>query len=792
MGNTCASVHVLWRGDVADAAKAISRAFAKLGYERTKTAPAEGAKHVIVFARPGERYVSIYDSANADIDSGELKAAALAASKALKSAAVFTSLYDSDRYEFVIFNNGRQVDYLMSDADTYDRPLKRVSDKSRAAQWTKVFTRPVTSEQIAQAASRGGAFAETALAELAELVELAADRPQKHYRDFAAEPEHVAAAFHLRKAATTPVVESGRVSVRNYYDPDNSRKLLVYPAGWPMPLDDEGLLTWLMISEGAGFTSTSVTVEVSGPEGLTIAKGIANGANFHHGQIVGGYELAKGATAEAAQAYLDSKRFLLTPVEPTTGEWRRYHAECPNLRVPAMTPDRTTQILVILQLHLVAAREGEWEVKVTLRPWSEENAAHPLPRARVAAVNVRWLPVVSGLNPRAPYDTADIAEDPPPDAALDFLISQLRDPRRSALPRDQARAELRGEQTRGRERNHKLWLQDLGYSQSRARKERGLEHPAIASNVAILRDEGQATIDACRSFLEDWLRPVATRKGEVRVHAERQMSEAFNVGKTKKTWSTAAFLDDKAYGKLFDAANEYQSIRVDFVPEGGEFPIAGIGLSLSLRQRRGASSRDSDAERARSDFDQAMMASTLAKMRGRKVGDVTVGPTCHAFNWVIAHDACYRALDTSADAMQAKLDAFAAGRPPLQAWHGQATWIPKFDLAGGYESTIYEDVSVLNFFRGVLVEQAFGLKEWRMSAQWCGNVLRMVTPHIWLCRDLIDQVDKAALERVADVSEINGSYRIAKRLGCTLDDLELALLEILPIESVRIKRPRGT
>ena len=88
MGNTCASVHILWRGDVADAAKAISRAFAKLGYERTKTAPAEGAKHVIVFARPGERYVSIYDSANADIDSGELKAAALAASKALKSAAV--------------------------------------------------------------------------------------------------------------------------------------------------------------------------------------------------------------------------------------------------------------------------------------------------------------------------------------------------------------------------------------------------------------------------------------------------------------------------------------------------------------------------------------------------------------------------------------------------------------------------------------------------------------------------------------------------------------------------------
>jgi hypothetical protein len=676
MGSTCASAHILWRGGAADAAKAISRAVAKQGYERTKTASAEGEKHVIVLARPGEPYVSIYDSANADIDSGELKAASLATSKALKTAAVFTSLYDSDRYEFVIFNNGRQVDCLMSDADTYDGPLKRLSGKSRAAQWTKVFARPVTSEQIEQAASRGGAFAETTLAELSGLVGLSADRPQRHYRDFEAEPRLVTAAFHFRKAATAPVVESGRVLLRNYYDPDNSRKLLVYPAAWPMPLDEEGYLTWLMLSEGAGFMGASVTVEVSGPEGLTIAKGIANGANFHNGQIVGGYELAKGATAEEAQAHLDSKRFALTPTEPKAEGWHSFRAQCPNLRVPAMTADRTTQILVVLQLHLVASREGQWEVKVTLRPSSEEGDAHPLSCARVAAVDPSWLPVVSGLNPKAPYDTTDIAEDPPPDAALDFLISQFMDPRRLALPRDQARAELRGEQARARERNYKLWLHDLGHSQSRARRERGLEHPAIASNVAILRDEGQATIDACRSFLEDWLRPLATRKGEVRVHAERQMTEAFHVGKTKKTWSTAAFLGDKAYAKLFDAANEYQSVRVDFVPDGEEFPVAGIGLSSSLRQRRAAARQGGDAEGARSLYDKATIASTLARMRGRKVADVTMGPTWHACNWVIAHETCYRALDTSAEAMKAALDAFAARCSPLQAWHGQATWIP--------------------------------------------------------------------------------------------------------------------
>jgi hypothetical protein len=74
----------------------------------------------------------------------------------------------------------------------------------------------------------------------------------------------------------------------------------------------------------------------------------------------------------------------------------------------------------------------------------------------------------------------------------------------------------------------------------------------------------------------------------------------------------------------------------------------------------------------------------------------------------------------------------------------------------------------------------------KMSAQWCGNVLRMVTPHLWLCRNLIDQVNRAALERVAQVSETNGVHRIALRPGCALDELELALLPILPVESARI------
>ena len=75
-----------------------------------------------------------------------------------------------------------------------------------------------------------------------------------------------------------------------------------------------------------------------------------------------------------------------------------------------------------------------------------------------------------------------------------------------------------------------------------------------------------------------------------------------------------------------------------------------------------------------------------------------------------------------------------------------------------------------------------------MSLQWCRNVLRMVTPHMWACRTLIEQVDRAALERVAHVTETNDAFKISLNEGQPLDDLELALLPILPVESVRVQK----
>ena len=62
----------------------------------------------------------------------------------------------------------------------------------------------------------------------------------------------------------------------------------------------------------------------------------------------------------------------------------------------------------------------------------------------------------------------------------------------------------------------------------------------------------------------------------------------------------------------------------------------------------------------------------------------------------------------------------------------------------------------------------------------------MVAPHLWLCPDLMAPLDRTTLERVAMVSEIGCSTRLEKRPDCAMDDFELALLPILPIESTRL------
>jgi hypothetical protein len=737
MGNTCASVHIAWRGKADDAARAISRCYSKLGYERVKK-PAGGGKHVVLLAQAGQSYVSVYDSDNAQLDSGELKDLALVASKALRAPAVFTSLYDSDTYEFIVFFNGRQIDLLMTDAENYDGPLKRLSDKARPAKWSSIFSRVLSAEQINAAATPQTVFADNIIAGLSVLIGLRHGQPQMNYRDFLDEPEEITAQFYFKKKpkaisdAQATDLPAGEIKLRDYFDTEQSFLQSVYPASFPIPVGHGCGARWLVLSQGTGFSGGTASIRVSGPDTLTLSKAIIAGCKFHNGQIVGKLETyPKIVTAEDAAAFAETQKFNLIPVDSSSAETREYRGEFSNLIVPSMTPERTTQILLLIGLDLQAQTAGEWEINFAIQPGTHGEVRHNLPPVRIAALEQAWLPVLSGLNPKTSYDKSNLSP------------------------------------------NH---LRELDYNQSKIPLRRRLDQPSITSTVAILNDEGQPTLDACKTWLEGWLRPLADqREGEIHIRAEKQMTESAYVGKTKKNLPVSDFLGDKLWGKLFDQAGNYQTVLVDFVPKDGDHPVAGIGLQHSMNEH---------GQRYKEQTEKHLVE-TLTTMRGRPFSPLAPGGTWHVFKWIINHEDCYKYLETSATEMEQQLDSFATQRVPLQAWNNQCTWIPVFDSADSFERTLYEESSTLNWFRGIL-NNDIGLNSDKMTAQWCANVLRMVAPKMWLCRNLIDQLDKAALEQVAEVSETNGVYKVALRPGCTLDALELALLPILPVESARI------
>ena len=409
MGNTCASIHIAWRGNVDDAAKAISRSYGKLGYERVKKAPAEGGKHVVVLARAGQSYVSVYDSDNAKLDSGELKDLALAASKALKTAAVFTSLYDSDTYEFIVFANGRQVDLLMTDAESYDGPMKALSDKLRAAKWSSLFGRTLSIDQIKQTVTKQTAFADGIIAGLSELIGLRDGQPQMNYQDFLDEEEEITAQFYFKKKPKALAdIPAGEIRLANGFDPDDTPMLFVYPASWPIPVGKPKNVKWMILSQGAGFSGGTATIRVSGPDGLVLSKGAMRGFKFHNGQIVGDLETRPTDKDHVKDYY----GFEVRPAASASSGSRLYTAEFPNLSIPPMTAGRTTQILILFVLYeLQPQTAGEWEINVSIQPGVQTEYQHNLPPLRIAAVEQGWLPVVSGLNPKTTYDKSNLSRD---------------------------------------------------------------------------------------------------------------------------------------------------------------------------------------------------------------------------------------------------------------------------------------------------------------------------------------------------------------------------------------------
>lgn len=739
MGNTCSRVHVKLPRESVDLAAAVSKAYGKLGYDRQEKPRAGGAKHVIVRHFKEQPFLSVYDSDNDRLDSGELKELSLLLSKALSTSCVFTSVYDSDSFEFIVFANGKQVDMLRTDPESYSGPLKTLSGKARASQWNKIFKILMDPEQINEASRQGKIFAEENIAQLGALIGLSAEQCLGNFQDIGADQEKATQLYFTKNPSARPTAADGKIALRNYFDAEDSQKLMVYPASWPCPVAENTSVQWLVLSDGAGFSSGCVTLTVKGPDSLKLNHLFINGCKFHNGQICGPLETApRHDTVEAARDFMETRKFpALETAGDSATESRTFRADFQGLEIPPMTASRSTQILLIFVLEMVASTEGSWEISAALQTDQKSDYAFELPQVSLAARNRSWLTVVSGLNPKTFYDLSVLQSD----------------------------------------RQGTIRLAEMQSQQKQLAADRRLEHDSILSIAAILEDHGQKTLDQCRCFFESWLKDMQDcLQGEALVFAAKQMTASAHVGKTKKTLALSSLVSDKLWKKLFTAGSDFQTVLIDLVPEGCKFPIAGLGLQISMREtdQRFAQEREQ------------RLAETLKKMRGRDFESMPLSSTVHLFGWVINHENCLSMLQTSKEDLSRRLDSLAANQSLIQAWQASCTWKPLFDLADGYKRTVYEDSSILNWFRGILGSDG-GLDDIKMSQPWCKNVLRMVSPHLWICRNLLKQCQQSELAKIAKLEQLGDACNIKLNPDSNLADLELALLPILPVETVRLK-----
>jgi hypothetical protein len=140
MSTTATSLHLLsLLTNPASLSGEIEKAYSKLGYTKSKRLGAVPAKQVVLVPAGDGGFLSIYDSDNDEIDSGELKDLAVQLSKRLASVAILTSIYDGDTFEFVLFHKGKQVDAAVSDAGPHQGGLKFLSGKRSAQTWLDMF-----------------------------------------------------------------------------------------------------------------------------------------------------------------------------------------------------------------------------------------------------------------------------------------------------------------------------------------------------------------------------------------------------------------------------------------------------------------------------------------------------------------------------------------------------------------------------------------------------------------------------------------------------------------------------
>jgi hypothetical protein len=723
MGTTATSLHVMrpHRKTPAALATDVERAYRKLGFTAPPKRGPAPAKRVVLAGSDADQYLSIYDSDNDLIDSGDLKELGVLLSKRLAGPVIFTSVYDSRSYEFIVFYKGKQKDAALSDPDDHSGGLRMLSGKQRAKEWMAMFGRAPEAS-----APREEVFAEWDLARWCKTVGLSPTRATTILADLDAEPlSGRATLFFGERKASTVAVLGGAMSTQTFEvfrDPDHDFGHRLFPNAWPVAAGETSM-SWYAVTTGGGFSGLRIRPNLESSAGARIVSTGAAALPFFNGQLTMGNIAAKHQWTELAGR-------LVTDVPAT---W-----EAPDFVVPPLDVESRRTFLIILQLGVQLPDHGFVGAAPFMETMSAPADAIQLPPVKHSALDPAWLPLGPSVFERVRdycrnhvpgwAKRAGISEDRLWEKIVDAFVNETyvyAGPTEEQLTLAQHVALLRnGDQERA------------------AELQRILNSTAVAFGTAILAANGERERAQARALLEAWLACLPAERGTVvTVRAEKHATPSFSVSKTNWSARLESLAADKRWAELFGTERDYRSVYVDLTLPGAAYPQAGAVCQGSDRRGPGAAA---------------------------------AGEVLNCSVWLIDDAAVCARLGTTASSQTTTFEEWLEQTDALQAWSSRAAWIP--DL-GGYRTrtaahgTPYERAALLD---GRMARETCNTRS------WTERHLRFVAPRLWLGASLRARIELDAVVRCAVVHESGSLAELTLREGAALNDLERALAPILP------------
>ncbi len=398
MGTTATSLSVLIPlGGEDIAADTIAGSIEKQGYKRVAKAGAGADKHVVLVRAQGARYVTVFDRDNAMLDSGELRELAVLVTQKLKTAALHTSIVDSDSGEIVVYHKGKQVDAVGTNV-TGDAQV-RTADTARARTWRRILPQAMSAaDGIAAPASSDRVFADNVVAGWCRVAGLDPAVALSIFDEAAAHP----AALHYHYVRDTarrkvPAPPSTGVDLRFFTDDEDRPEHLVYPAAWPVRMGTKHVAVWFAVSEGAGFSSVRVRLGVDPSCGLAVTRIGLSSSPFHNGQLIGDAVAVFSweATPEHPQWNLD------TPVE------------IPDFQVPTPVSGSRSRQILVLRIAVGAAHAVQAEARPILEVSAPSAYTHAFTPLRFSFIEPAWQPIAmrplpvrrSAADPMYPHES---------------------------------------------------------------------------------------------------------------------------------------------------------------------------------------------------------------------------------------------------------------------------------------------------------------------------------------------------------------------------------------------------